>query len=143
MSVPGVAERLRMLRESRRLSQKEMAATAGGSQRAWADYEGGRTLPSATVLAALARQGVDLHWLLLGDGGMMREAAAGMDERLLASCLEKVEVALELRATPLEPDRKALLVKEIYMLTLERSASGKEVPSPSEDLVARIVRLAS
>lgn len=141
--VTGVPDRLRLLRDAHRRSQKDMAAGAGASQRAWADYEGGRTLPSASVLAALARQGVDLHWLLLGEGGMTRQPAAGLDEQLLAACLESVEQVLEDAATPLEADKKALLVKEIYLLTRERAAAGTDVQAPPRDLVARFVRLAS
>ncbi|GAA0575547.1 helix-turn-helix transcriptional regulator [Caenispirillum bisanense] len=143
IALAGVPDRLRSLRESRKVSQKEMAATVGASQRAWADYEGGRTLPGAGVLAALAEQGVDLHWLLLGQGSMQRQPSGGLDEDLLRLCLERVEQALASRASALEAGKKALLVKEIYMLTLEREAAGEGGRVPSEDLVARFVRLAS
>ncbi len=142
-AVSGVPDRLRGLRETRKLSQKEMAATVGASQRAWADYEGGRTLPGAGVLAALAGQGVDLHWLLLGEGGMQRQPSGGLDEDLLRLCLDRVERALMERANALDAGKKALLIKEIYMLTLEREAAGDGVREPSEDLVARFLRLAS
>lgn len=144
MSRPaGLPERLRQLREARRLSQKEIAATVGGSQRAWADYEAGRTAPGAAVLAGLAEQGADLHWLLLGDGAMMRGTRAGLDEELLRDVIRRIEVMLAERGIALDSDKKALVIKEVYMETAARLAAGDEGRAASDDLVARFVRLAS
>lgn len=142
--LPGLPGRLRALREAWRLSQREMAESVGGSQRAWADYEGGRTMPGAAVLGALAGRGCDLHWLLLGEGAMQRGPSQGLDEPLLAACLAGVERALAERGKTLDPDKKALVVTEIYMLMQERTAGAADAAAgPSEDLVARFVRLAS
>lgn len=141
--LPGLPARLRALRETWRLSQREMAETVGGSQRAWADYEAGRTMPGAAVLAGLAGRGCDLHWLLLGEGAMHRAAPQGLDEGLLAACLAGVERALAERGKALDAHKKALVVTEIYMLTQERMGGADAAAGPSEDLVARFVRLAS
>jgi transcriptional regulator with XRE-family HTH domain len=60
--------RLKTLRKTIGLSQKEMAEKYGTHQRNWSRYENGTTDIPKEVLIALAENGVNLHWIFTGDG---------------------------------------------------------------------------
>lgn len=62
---------VRMKEERKRLglSQEECAAISGASRRAYIDWEGGKTSPTAVQLAALAAAGVDILYVLTGQRG--------------------------------------------------------------------------
>ena len=65
----ALAARLRAARERLGVNQKEMAARLGTGFRSLQDYEQGKVIPGGAVFSAYGRLGVDLNWLLLGDGG--------------------------------------------------------------------------
>jgi len=71
-----LAERLREIRKhfgnpsARKLSQE-----LGVAINAWGQWETGNILPSASALFALANRGIDVHWLLVGEGAMLRAQA--------------------------------------------------------------------
>lgn len=69
------ANRFEELRQLRGVSQIEMARLAGVSRSSWQRYERGEQ-PTGEVLQNLAKQGVNLHWLLTGQGPMMIEGPA-------------------------------------------------------------------
>ena len=67
-------ERLRLAREHLGLSETVMANRCGVSTRqTWGRYEDGGTRPNSDVLAALDGMGIDIHWLLTGEGSMLRQ----------------------------------------------------------------------
>lgn len=68
-ALPG---RLRELREHFALSQTAMARRVEIAMRTWQDYEAGKSAPGATALGNLHKIGVNLGWLLAGDGQMLR-----------------------------------------------------------------------
>lgn len=67
-----IRERIRTLRGALRLTQKQLADKLGISVSAVKKYESG-TAPGADVLEKFARLGVNLNWLLLGDGDVLIE----------------------------------------------------------------------
>ncbi|EGK72015.1 hypothetical protein METUNv1_01793 [Methyloversatilis universalis FAM5] len=77
----GVGTRLRDFRQHLRLSQDVLAKTLGASKRGIQDNESGKTLPGAAVLRGLHELGLNLAWLLAGEGPML--AADLARERLL------------------------------------------------------------
>lgn len=70
-------ERLRMIRETWNLNQKEMGQRVGVTGAAWQHYETGQNVPGGKVLVELGRHGINLNWLLLGLGQMRRTADDG------------------------------------------------------------------
>jgi len=85
----GFPERLRRVRDYLDLSATQMAERVGLSVRkTWERYEKGDTRPNSDVMSALLGMGIDIHWLLTGDGAMLRsaasdgQAAAALDDRL-------------------------------------------------------------
>lgn len=84
----------------------------------------------------IARAGIDLHWLLTGEGEMLRadRPAPGIDPDVLAGVLEAIEARLNGRE--LRPDKMAALIALVY----DSIASG----APCEPAVLeRYIRLAA
>lgn len=60
--------RLRIARECSGLTQAELAARAGFAVNTLKQYESGRIKPGADALAGYARSGINVTYLLLGEG---------------------------------------------------------------------------
>jgi len=71
-----VAERLQKIREYLGETQKSMAAAIGLSESTWQKCELSGRLPKDTALKRIAKRGVDIHWLLTGDGCMLAHQRA-------------------------------------------------------------------
>lgn len=104
----GIGERLKSLRGAFNHSQRALAAAIGTSAGHLSEIESGKKLPGSDLLCSLSRQtGVDLHWLLTGEGEMLREDARGGSSQLAAGdttgCRE-----LELEAARLRGQVEAL-----------------------------------
>lgn len=66
-----IAERLRLWRKTAlELTQKEFAEATGVHLSAIRKYENRNSVPSSESLLAIASTGIDLHWLLTGEGDM-------------------------------------------------------------------------
>ena len=66
-----IAERLRLWRKTAlELTQKEFAEATGVHLIAIRKYENRNSVPSSESLLAIASTGIDLHWLLTGEGDM-------------------------------------------------------------------------
>ena len=66
-----IAERLRLWRKTvLELTQTEFAEATGVHLSAIRKYENRNSVPSSESLLAIASTGVDLHWLLTGEGDM-------------------------------------------------------------------------
>ena len=72
----SITERLTALRSHFGLSQKAMAARLGIAGNTWQRYELANEPPNSSVLAKLATDGIDTHWLLTGEGAMLHSRAA-------------------------------------------------------------------
>lgn len=64
-----IANRLKAARKKTGYTQKQMGEAIGSSLSAWQDYEAGKSIPGGNALAGLSRLGVDINWLLTGEGG--------------------------------------------------------------------------
>lgn len=76
---PVIAIGLRIKRWRRFLgiSQEEMAARTQLKRAAILRYEAGINAPGSEAIIAIAKTGVNIHWLLIGDGPMSYHAATG------------------------------------------------------------------
>jgi transcriptional regulator with XRE-family HTH domain len=59
--------RLKEERKRLKLTQAEAAERCGVKRETWSRYETGALTPGMEVLAALAKQGADIHYMLTGD----------------------------------------------------------------------------
>lgn len=66
----NVGERIKAWRVSLGLTQEQFAAHADLPRRTLVGYENNEREPGASALAALARTGVNVNWLLTGEGSM-------------------------------------------------------------------------
>lgn len=71
----GFGDRLKAVRTHLRLTQKEMADLLGIHVNSISQYERETVYPQVTVISELAEKGIDLTWLLTGNGRMLRETA--------------------------------------------------------------------
>ena len=67
----SIGARLRFFRESKKMSQVQMAEALGGKMRGIQNNELGITLPNSKVLLGLHRLGLNVNWLLSGAGPML------------------------------------------------------------------------
>ncbi|MBC7907018.1 MAG: helix-turn-helix domain-containing protein [Rhodospirillaceae bacterium] len=66
------SERLRLARERLGESVTGIAKESGVNRGTWQRYESGTNRPDADTLAVLHRRGIDINWLLTGEGTMLR-----------------------------------------------------------------------
>jgi transcriptional regulator with XRE-family HTH domain len=66
----SIGERLRLIRDSLGLTQKQMAEHVGIGASTWPKLENESRLPEDRVLRQLYDEGFDLNWLITGLGGM-------------------------------------------------------------------------
>ncbi len=72
-------ERFVLVRKHLGGTQHEVATRVGVSKNTWQRYEKG-DVPTGATLLALAAEGIDTHWLLTGEGSMLREVTKGFGE---------------------------------------------------------------
>lgn len=71
----GLPDRIKIVRDSMSLNQKDMAKALGVSLTALQGYEAGRSVPGGNVFEALVKLGFNSNWLLTGEGLMKRSDA--------------------------------------------------------------------
>jgi transcriptional regulator with XRE-family HTH domain len=100
----------------------EFAERLGLSPRAYQNYERGeRELPSAVLRALLFEFGVDPVWVLVGSGTEHRDGPAASNPDILEAVVRAVETHLQRRRKSLAPEKKARLIKVLYMQFREQS----------------------
>lgn len=64
----SIGVRFKQLRTTLGHGQREMGRLVGVSQVAWQQYETAKSVPGGSILQSLAEHGVNVHWLLTGQG---------------------------------------------------------------------------
>jgi transcriptional regulator with XRE-family HTH domain len=70
-----LAQRIKAWRHALGLTQDEFARRAGIPKRTLVGYENSEREPGSSALAAIAKTGVNMTWLLTGEGEMLPAAA--------------------------------------------------------------------
>jgi len=95
----SLSERLKALRKTLRLTQEAMAKALGITFQTYNRYEKGHRIPDGEVLEKIAQTfGVNLNWLLTGEGPMFVKKPHWLEERE-----EQEALAKELGAMLVEP----------------------------------------
>lgn len=68
--IEAVADRIKQVRNSLALTQKETAIKAGMPLPSYKDYETGKKIPGGSAIQGLMRLGINANWLLTGEGPM-------------------------------------------------------------------------
>lgn len=75
----AVAARLKDFRASARLTQQQMADGANSmALPSYKDYEAGNRMPGGEALDGLAMHGMNINWLLTGEGSMFLSGSGSM-----------------------------------------------------------------
>lgn len=95
-----IAERLRSERERLGLTQTEFAALAGVGRKTQFNYESGGSGPDASYLAAVARAGADVLYVITGTrvGGVTPAPSLTDDERELLRLFRAAPLAVKAAA---------------------------------------------
>jgi transcriptional regulator with XRE-family HTH domain len=103
------------------MSQVRFAEVTGVHLSAIRKYEGRHSLPSRESLLAFAGTGVNLHWLLTGEGDMRAPANASDGtpkteaDAKLAHCLMVIEGLL----SGIQADKRSAVLEEIFSIVKE------------------------
>ncbi len=68
-----LSHRIKEIRKKLNLSQKDLAEKIGVDQARVSRWEKDKSLPSSGSLTEISRLGVNINWLLTGEGQMMHE----------------------------------------------------------------------
>ena len=134
---PPFGERLKWVVEKIG-TQKKAGELAGVKPEMIGKYISGKAKPSFYVMKTLAEAvNVSLDWIATG-----KDALSGsmVDTERLEQVVHQIEVHVAAQSVCLSASKKALLIKELYTLSLEAYCGDAGVP---DDLVERLVRLAS
>ena len=91
-------------------------------------WESGETFPDGNILANICRKyKINANWLLLGTGPKNQEdsPAAELDQSILTDAIEALEVALHEKGRAMEPEKKAEIITELYLLMSEEEQTDK------------------
>lgn len=114
----NLAVRLKQARERLGLTQAEAANKSGTPLVSLKRYEASKVIPGGEALIDLAKLGINLHWLLTGEGSMLPQdppkEAPPVDMDRLAGVIRELEGALTRHHRLLDPDRKARAVTVLY-----------------------------
>lgn len=105
-----IGERLKLWRKHLGLNQEEFAALTGLHIGVIRKYENRINVPGGEALVAIGGTGVNLNWLLLGQGEM---CAAGTPLEHADAYLRRVEAVKGL-LDGLEEDRRGSVLEEIF-----------------------------
>lgn len=73
----SIGERLKVWREHLQWSQQEFCKHTGIAMRTYQSYENNERSPGSSLLTEIAKTGLNLNWLLTGDGKMQMLASPG------------------------------------------------------------------
>lgn len=115
--LPGIADRIRMTRESRGLTQSALAARLGVARSQITLWETGGRNPSPTSVTQLALAlGIDVEWLATGQGLPKPPLAmiGGVDPQLFELVVEAVHEAFKRRKLDVASKRFTQVVVVVY-----------------------------
>lgn len=127
------------------MSQEQFAVQLGGTKRGIQENEQGNTSPNSKLLAALAKLGLNINWLLTGEGQMYAEdlrAEAAKESRELTADEVKVVCIILMRLQDAIRERgvEVPVEKQIELVSLLFDYA-QETGEVEQDRVERYLRL--
>lgn len=124
-----IGERLRAYRQHLGWAQERLGQAIGGTKRGLQDNELGRVMPSARALRGLAGLGLNVNWLLTGEGPMLlkdvgavatAEGSTGaVDEETLEYVIGALEERIAAAGTKPSAKKKAAAIAALYDYVME------------------------
>lgn len=115
-----LVSRLKSIRDYFGFSQRKASIAVGQSPTVWATYESGKSMMGGEALTQLCSLGVNINWLLTGDGEMLTTEELGFglgefDEDLFITTVVDMEAFMEQAGvTELDPKKRALAYLASY-----------------------------
>lgn len=130
-------ERLKSIRKSLSMTQKDFGAELGVSRDTYASYESGRVIPNNTFIQLMCSKfNVNEEWLRTGDGEMfIKTKRTTLDELTASYNLNDKEKAIIQAFLDLSPQGRAGVLE--YVDKLAGSIAGS-APSRDEQIAQRI-----
>ncbi len=130
-------ERLKSIRKSLSMTQKDFGAELGVSRDTYASYESGRVIPNNTFIQLMCSKfNVNEEWLRTGDGEMfIKTKRTTLDELTASYNLNDKEKAIIQAFLDLSPHGRAGVLE--YVDKLVGSIAGS-APSRDEQIAQRI-----
>lgn len=130
------AERLRHLRETLHLNQKEFCKQIDLSQGRLSDIEAGKTKPSYTTLQAISEKfSISLDWLVTGKGQMFYNEEGSISDSLQ---LKQDEIALVLKYRELTERQKGRVDQQVDIYVAENKKSSPLIIGDDEESVSHL-----
>jgi transcriptional regulator with XRE-family HTH domain len=130
----GIGSRLKLWRQALGLTQAALAERIGVHIGVLKKYEQGLNVPGGEALAAIARTGVNMTWLLTGEGEMLPrklhpdlqviegEGRSAPPDKDVARLLRQIEAILN--ADP-DPERRLMRAQELFARAQELARLGE------------------
>ncbi len=130
-------ERLKSIRKSLSMTQKDFGAELGVSRDTYASYESGRVIPNNTFIQLMCSKfNVNEEWLRTGDGEMfIKTKRTTLDELTASYNLNDKEKAIIQAFLDLSPQGRAGVLE--YVDKIVESIAGS-APSRDEQIAQRI-----
>jgi transcriptional regulator with XRE-family HTH domain len=137
----SLGARIKAFRNYLDLNQDEFAEKTNTRKRTSVSFwENNKQSPDAAAIAEMGRLGVNLNWLLIGVGDMLREESSQMygdfDADLLDKIIIMVEKALNDRDLEMKPEKKSKAIIEMYKFAILYGEA------PMQDNVIKLLRIA-
>jgi transcriptional regulator with XRE-family HTH domain len=107
-------DRLKQWRQFLGLTQQQFCERTGIPLRTLRGYEGGTRHPGEDALAAIARTGVNLNWLLTGEGEMLPKEAPGIELKGAERHARRWQKIIELVESIEDEEERSALLEEIF-----------------------------
>lgn len=130
-------ERLKSIRKSLSMTQKDFGAELGVSRDTYASYESGRVIPNNTFIQLMCSKfNVNEEWLRTGDGEMfIKTKRTTLDELTASYNLNTKEKAIIQTYLNLSPQGRAGVLEYVDKLVKSIAVS---VPSRDDQIAQRI-----
>lgn len=122
-----IGDRLRVFRESTNLTQAQFALLMNMSTTGLQSNESNRSLPNSKLLLALYAKGLNVNWLLSGEGEMLLRASKesippqlGGNINVYAEAMEVIDLFLQKNQRTLTPEKKRQAVDALYHLSMDK-----------------------
>lgn len=135
--------RLKKIRGIFNLTQTQIAEKTGSSAAAFGQYEKGEKIPGGKVLAGLAQVGVNINWLLTGQG-LPKEVSLEDKLQILTEVISAVESFLKQAkkySLLMESDKQQKWIVALYEDFLKKEGNGIPRENVEEEVHHKMGRI--
>lgn len=135
-----IGDRIKAWRHALGLTQDEFAKRAGISKATLVGYEVGQRKPGADALAAIAKTGCNMTWLLTGEGDMLPKTRVSAEENA-SQYARRWEKIIALVEGIEDEQERAAFIDELYARA-RQTAELAELRKAVRELSAAIKKMA-